>query len=266
MTPDPYKASGGPPDPQSWNQYAYTRGDPVNRLDPNGLDDTPPPDFSVTGFGFVDYLTISIDQTLGQWWSGTLVAEIAALQAQGGGGGTAAALVTITNLSTTSAQALGVQNSLRMVAQALKDDPDCSAWLASGGQDPQKIVSQLLGEVPNQADGSSKMLVGVGNFSDPTVSAVAGTAGTNLPVGSMGITVSLTGGFFTNSNSIQVGQDVITGGTDQAKAFTMLHELAHLTGAAGFLGGDYVPAVQNANNSLLEKNCGKTMSTFGFEP
>jgi RHS repeat-associated protein len=39
MTPDPYKASGGPSDPQSWNRYAYTRGDPVNRKDPQGLED-----------------------------------------------------------------------------------------------------------------------------------------------------------------------------------------------------------------------------------
>src|ERR1700744_1706428 len=42
MTPDPYKASGGLGDPQSWNQYDYTRGDPVNRYDPAGLDDEPP--------------------------------------------------------------------------------------------------------------------------------------------------------------------------------------------------------------------------------
>ncbi len=38
MTPDPYAASG-PNDPGSWNRYAYTRGDPVNRGDPSGLDD-----------------------------------------------------------------------------------------------------------------------------------------------------------------------------------------------------------------------------------
>jgi RHS repeat-associated protein len=41
MTPDPYKAKGGGPgnprDPQSWNRYTYTSGDPVNRLDPTGL-------------------------------------------------------------------------------------------------------------------------------------------------------------------------------------------------------------------------------------
>jgi RHS repeat-associated protein len=36
-TPDPYQASGGPADPQSWNRYAYVQGDPVNYNDPNGL-------------------------------------------------------------------------------------------------------------------------------------------------------------------------------------------------------------------------------------
>jgi len=38
MTPDPARSSGGPGNPQSWNRYAYTAGDPVNRLDPTGLE------------------------------------------------------------------------------------------------------------------------------------------------------------------------------------------------------------------------------------
>ncbi len=38
-TPDPYQASGGPDEPASWNRYAYTRGDPINRVDPRGLED-----------------------------------------------------------------------------------------------------------------------------------------------------------------------------------------------------------------------------------
>ncbi len=38
---DPYQASAGPGDPGSWNRYAYTRGDAVNRRDTLGLaDDT----------------------------------------------------------------------------------------------------------------------------------------------------------------------------------------------------------------------------------
>ena len=37
MSPDPYKASAGPKDPGSWNRYSYTRGDPANDNDPEGL-------------------------------------------------------------------------------------------------------------------------------------------------------------------------------------------------------------------------------------
>jgi putative RNase toxin 44 of polymorphic toxin system len=41
MTADPYRNSAGPADPGSWNRYAYTRGDPVNRIDPSGRGDCP---------------------------------------------------------------------------------------------------------------------------------------------------------------------------------------------------------------------------------
>jgi len=37
LTSDPYRASGGPSDPGSWNRYAYVQGDPVNFNDPEGL-------------------------------------------------------------------------------------------------------------------------------------------------------------------------------------------------------------------------------------
>ncbi len=42
MTPDPSSSSGGPSNPQSWNRYAYTSGDPVNRHDPRGLWESNP--------------------------------------------------------------------------------------------------------------------------------------------------------------------------------------------------------------------------------
>lgn len=41
MQSDPYRASGYVVDPQSWNRYAYTRNNPVNRVDPLGLFDGP---------------------------------------------------------------------------------------------------------------------------------------------------------------------------------------------------------------------------------
>jgi RHS repeat-associated protein len=37
--PDPYDGSYSLTDPQSFNRYAYTQNDPVNSVDPSGLDD-----------------------------------------------------------------------------------------------------------------------------------------------------------------------------------------------------------------------------------
>ncbi len=37
LSSDPYRASGGPSDPGSWNRYAYVLGDPANSVDPEGL-------------------------------------------------------------------------------------------------------------------------------------------------------------------------------------------------------------------------------------
>jgi RHS repeat-associated protein len=39
LTPDSDKAGVRPSSPGSWNRYAYTRGDPVNRVDRTGRDD-----------------------------------------------------------------------------------------------------------------------------------------------------------------------------------------------------------------------------------
>jgi uncharacterized protein RhaS with RHS repeats len=57
-TPDPYRASGGPADPQSWNRYTYVQNDPVNFSDPSGLDSCPAEFgsacFTVNGTGYWD--------------------------------------------------------------------------------------------------------------------------------------------------------------------------------------------------------------------
>jgi RHS repeat-associated protein len=37
MSPDPYEASAGVAEPQSWNRYGYVQNDPVNFRDPRGL-------------------------------------------------------------------------------------------------------------------------------------------------------------------------------------------------------------------------------------
>src|SRR5205823_5289432 len=53
-TPDPYQASAGPADPGSWNRYSYTRGDPVNRFDPQGTNDAGPDGFCSAQYQWCD--------------------------------------------------------------------------------------------------------------------------------------------------------------------------------------------------------------------
>jgi hypothetical protein len=40
----------------------------------------------------------------------------------------------------------------------------------------------------------------------------------------------------------------------------LLHELAHVTGAPGFVEADEDAGVQASNENLLKENCGKTIS------
>jgi RHS repeat-associated protein len=48
-TPDPSGGSINPGNPQSWNRYSYTLGDPVNGNDPSGLDSN----FCLSGTGLI---------------------------------------------------------------------------------------------------------------------------------------------------------------------------------------------------------------------
>ena len=52
LTTDPYKASAGVSDPQSWNRYSYTQGDPINYKDRTGLLMAPPWDDWGWGGGY----------------------------------------------------------------------------------------------------------------------------------------------------------------------------------------------------------------------
>ena len=38
MTPDPYEKSAHIKNPGSWNRYAFVNNDPINRVDPHGLN------------------------------------------------------------------------------------------------------------------------------------------------------------------------------------------------------------------------------------
>jgi len=233
-SPDPYHASAGPGDPGSWNRYAYVQGDPVNFRDRKGLaresSDRCDPDY---------------DPSCREPDDDSDYDEPA--RTQGGANG----VIKVANWTTSGAKAVGVQNSLRWIGSQITAYTDCDSWL-SGNDD---VINTILG----QTGSVTTDRVGVGHFSNTpgtTTNAVAGVAGTNLPDGSALLTVNLDGAYFNSGISVGSGVSGINGGSDQAKLFILLHELAHLTGAQGFQSNDSGAAIQSQNNNLLLQHCG----------
>jgi RHS repeat-associated protein len=256
-TPD--STTGNLVNPSSWNKYAYTNGDPVNFNDSHGryacivgvgenAEVTECEDVSVNVPGSNPNLgcatvTSPDDPTWQQCFG---------LPSSTQGTGTSKQ-IKVSNYQTTSPKATGVQNALRWIQSELPNDATCDSWLHNNSF----VIDLVLGNNPDV-----KFQTGVGDFSDPTVNAVFGNTGTNLGLNA-GITVNANGAYFSSSVTVGVGVTGITGGTAAAQVFILLHELAHATGAAGFLDNDSDPTRQAANNALVLQNCQKSIDFFG---
>ena len=241
-----------PSDPSSWNRYAYTEGDPVNFIDPDGTN------LVYVGTACVgdEVLVCSMGYVL----TGPSTMENPDGGAPEGGGGRAKGL-SITNFSTSGNLAAAVQNTLYALFTDLSEgndpDSDCTNWL-EGSSSTESFLSQLsiLANTPST--------VGVGTFSDNTVNAVAGSPpSTGIPAGTE-ITVNVNGAYFNSGSSSSVGYGVpswITGGSPAAQMLLVIHELAHDFAAPGFNANDNGnSAAQTANNNLVMQKCGSVIS------
>jgi len=253
-SPDPYVMSGGLTNPQGWNRYSYVANDPVNYYDPSGLMQEAPT-FKITvtapamGLGEMElwWLLTRRNWILEHGAGGLTSPEVS----KGSGGGGLGSPVRIERYSTSSVPAVAVQNALRWLQMAIALDESCDKWLTNN----RSTIDFLLGQAP----GWSTMFAGVAEFPDnPTINAVAGVSGTTLAAGSAGLIVNVRGAFFSTSQGAGAGTN-IKGGTDAAKAFILLHELAHLTAAEGFLSNDRDEKSQQANNAMVLENCGTTV-------
>ena len=134
-TPDPYRASGGPSRPASWNRYSYALGDPVNRLDPRGLQD----EDGSYGSPQEEVGDDGADGDPGDLSGGGAVA--------GGGSGDPCTVLAFQN--PTSAPC--ISTSAPVITVAAPAPPDCGQALASAGILPGSttgiaLSSTLLGE------------------------------------------------------------------------------------------------------------------------
>jgi RHS repeat-associated protein len=265
MTPDPYTNSGRLTDPQSWNRYAYTRGDPVNRYDPSGTDDSAPylcPVGAGEGTELVECFNVTVYAGMNPspLWGPAIEAATSAMAQYGAA---MSALQQFLTVADASANTKKVDATLGQLRNALSSDPKCLNFLESGiAGNNLSVFNQYF----NALDGASggPALAVAQNFQGTQYQGLNGLTS------SYAILINSSGAFF--SSAVGVGYagvyanqvQSIQGGTPEAQYFILLHELAHFFQAQGFIQNDGNSlGAQQANNDLLWKDCSKTIQSVG---
>jgi RHS repeat-associated protein len=242
-TADPYQASSRRVKPGGWNRYRYAGGDPVNFRDPRGLCEESDGWDDCDGDGGFD----EPDDPTRKAENPDPVR---------GGGSPMTTFISVKNPSKSGPKQESIRRALNWLMSSI--DADCSKWFSGNfGQG----VASLLGD-PSDPD---TVLIGHGEFSTNTISAFTGNniSTTDLPAG-YAIAVNDTGGFFSSSYSAggqtyALNPGGYTGGTYQAQAYILLHELAHFLKVSGFQADLDNAKAQADNQEMIKKKCGKTI-------
>ncbi len=275
MSPDPYRASGDASDPASWNRYAYTRGDPVGRIDPNGLQDcTPKTDGTYNCGGVTGTSTSGSGNGSGGDLGGSdgMQVENSGDLSSGGGYSDEYSVdgiealrsyrVTTTNITLSNlAGSRTIDLAIAGLKNAVLNDGKCLAWLMSSPlSSSRNLVSQFFD--------SARATTGVADYyeSGTLTGAYVGLAHVQqfgVPV--FDVLINRNSVFFKGSGNAQFeGSNSVVKGinaaTDRARAFSLLHEFSHMLGLIGPDGTS--SAAGGLNNDRIAANCGSAIGTF----
>jgi len=232
MTPDPYTNSGRRlKDPQSWNRYAYTRGDPVNRFDPNGTDDDPAY-YGCTvgaGEGEEDVACFDVTVEIPGGFNPAAAAQTATAYAAAQAASNIASMVLANeyfyNVASLALQALG--------------SPECAALYNTSGKGdftPQMVLQSMIpGGSPSGYYFGTITFGSIAGAIAAQTNLGGGVPGYGLTVADIEINNGPTGDFFNGNlvNSVD----------------TLLHELGHVFGLLPALGGSSIVYDANPDGS-----------------
>jgi RHS repeat-associated protein len=231
--PDPYGGSYDLTNPQSFNRYAYVQNDPVNLVDPTGLD---------LQFSMPDWAWEQVPWD--RWWdlfNGTF-------QVDGffGGPGGNGIVGDPQNPST-------VRNATQD-QQSRFNDAYNEFWKRLHANNGKNPCADLFGGIKN----AEKALKGTKFSFGPTEGgAGAVTLGKNVTIDPNGIFMGTSG-----SETIQVGFNLrdkqgsyITLNNVQAAAFVLAHETGHRAGKLRSDGNDPFGFLSVMNNGDVQKAC-----------
>jgi RHS repeat-associated protein len=244
-SPDPYMASGGPTDPGSWNRYAYTRGDPVNRFDPSGLQDEGPPMLPFFGYcpdGRITFYGASpcpppTPNNLWGWNIGPPVIDLSGLLR----------LFLPKQVFGTNDQARKVDDAYVDALLKLNLNDGCHDALTSAGLDATTMLQDttyrvldlgMPGAGAETVDSSNVFINSAGAFFTAVPDATGHVTFTIPSTTAGGPSTAVT---FLSQTS--------------ADAFILLHELGHQTGVFGPDAGPDMTTINAGNSWLVLDKC-----------
>jgi hypothetical protein len=255
LTADPYRASGGPADPGSWNRYAYVLGDPTNFLDPRGLEACVWDPSTNTISCKITPLPLPINP------NGPLPPDVNGekeVERQGNGEtvlteGTGGGKIKTSGVKRTGREQTRINAVLDWIDRNI--DENCRRWLQTGSV---KSVSDYIQAV--------QPYVGHGSItsSAPGTYVNAVTAPEDAP--GYAIVVNDSGAFFRGIVIVDGQQQLLTtnngrinGGSVEAQVFIMLHEFDHSNTVPGFESDAGDLAAGQRNNNRVDSHCGQTL-------
>jgi len=248
-TPDPYARSAGPGDPGSWNRYSYTRGDPVNRRDPNGTCD----EDTATSVNVCDtYSLLDLEPVISWPGDGYLSnSEVSSqVAAAANAAGQAQAIVAAATYQFVTWE---LKQAVQLAVQILNNNPLCDSVIGTGIGAGGTVYSPsaVLQDIYGQTAFGLFNVTAIQNGNNATESSITfnGTPGIEIDIN------DLPGSSFNpTANNVIFGTSAIT------QAVTVLHELGHAmydlfgVGQIATPDGGNVP-LSNANTQLIQKNC-----------
>ncbi|WP_394766593.1 RHS repeat-associated core domain-containing protein [uncultured Paludibaculum sp.] len=256
-TADPYRASGGPADPQSWNRYAYVENDPVNFGDPQGLQRRAPICYWQNNIGWEAgwYFTGFQSNICEEWGSeGGGGGRGGPLEWGGGGGASSNTIkkgkLNLYNVTKSGAKSDQAAQAFKNLKDNLAKDSDCMNWLAGGTRGAKVVSPELLDDIGTRIGVASRIELSGNNT--PGIAAVA------LPSQAYDIVLNGEGAFFYGGDIPGLSAH-LSSSSNAGNIFVLLHELSHVVG--GLINDDDNDSTVNAaNNSVIWQHCQKTVT------